>query len=119
VPSTTETQPKRKPRRLLRQKLLTDAKYRATRAGLAFNIDITDIRIPDRCPVLGITIRRRAGDTSTSPSLDRIVPSLGYVKGNVQIISWRANQLKRDASLEELRLMGRFASKQLRRNRKQ
>ncbi len=42
----------------------------------------------------------QAGST---PSLDRIDSSLGYVKGNVWVISWRANHIKTDASLEELK----------------
>jgi hypothetical protein len=37
-----------------------------------------------------------------SPSLDRIDTSKGYVKGNVWVISWRANKLKSDATLAEL-----------------
>jgi hypothetical protein len=38
-----------------------------------------------------------------SPSLDRIVPEKGYVEGNIAIISQRANTLKQDASLDDLR----------------
>lgn len=38
-----------------------------------------------------------------SPSLDKIIPSLGYVPGNVRIISARANLLKNDATVDELR----------------
>jgi hypothetical protein len=30
------------------------------------------------------------------------VPSLGYVRGNVEVISWRANSLKRDGTLDEM-----------------
>lgn len=38
-----------------------------------------------------------------SPSLDRIKPELGYVKGNIRVISFKANSIKNDASIEELR----------------
>ena len=47
-----------------------------------------------------------------TPSLDRINPKLGYVKGNVQVISWRANNIKRDATAEELRLVADFVARQ-------
>ena len=39
--------------------------------------------------------------SDNSPTLDKFIPSKGYVKGNVQIISWRANSLKSDGSPDE------------------
>ncbi len=36
-------------------------------------------------------------------TLDRVVPSLGYVKGNVRVISFRANRLKNNATIDEIR----------------
>jgi hypothetical protein len=47
-----------------------------------------------------------AGDAS--PELDRIVPSLGYVKGNVLVVSRRANRIKTDATVEELQQVASF-----------
>ena len=38
-----------------------------------------------------------------TPSLDRFVPNLGYVKGNIRVISFRANRLKSDATIDEMR----------------
>lgn len=65
-----------------------------------------DIMIPEICPVLGIPIicgtRGRKGGTPNSPSIDRIEPFKGYTRGNVRIISNRANTLKNDATIEEL-----------------
>lgn len=67
----------------------------------------------DVCPVLGIKIT----DTSTLSGnnrpdniaeLDRLVPSLGYVKGNVRWISRRANRIKSDASIEEIRAILKY-----------
>jgi hypothetical protein len=55
------------------------------------------------CPVLGIPmVWGSEGGIEVSPSLDRIIPELGYVEGNVVWISRRANRLKSDASVEEL-----------------
>jgi len=79
-------------------------KGRALRGGVPFDLDLEYLKslpFPDTCPVLGIPL-----DSSTkacTPSLDRVIPSLGYVKGNVCFISTRANLLKNDASVEEVR----------------
>jgi hypothetical protein len=45
-----------------------------------------------------------------SPSLDRIVPALGYVAGNVALICWRCNNLKRDATAKELFRVAKWLS---------
>lgn len=82
-----------------------------TRAGakqrkIEHTISIQDISIPKLCPLLEIPLiisQDRA--TDNSPSLDRIDNSKGYIPGNVWVISNRANQIKRDASLEELQLL--------------
>ena len=77
------------------------AKERADKYGIDFNIDVEDIVIPEVCPVLGIPINislgrgRRQPD---SPSLDKFYPEKGYVKGNIQVISWRANRIKSDGT---------------------
>lgn len=84
-------------------------KSRAKRNKIPFNIDITDIIIPEFCPVLGIKLERATGQPSdNSPSLDKLIPELGYIKGNVRIISWRANTLKRDAKTYELELVIKY-----------
>jgi hypothetical protein len=47
------------------------------------------------CPILGIPIIKQKGRfKANSPSLDRVNNKKGYVKGNVQVISWQANMLK-------------------------
>lgn len=80
------------------------AKNRAKRKGLDFDIEVSDIIIPERCPYLDIPLTRTwyEGKVGSNPSLDRIDNTKGYVKGNVQVISNRANRMKVDASLEEL-----------------
>lgn len=89
-----------------RSRILLGAKRRSERDGIPFDLTIEDIVIPTRCPVLGITLRpSEAGEGrhDAAPSIDRIKPELGYVRGNTVIISWRANCLKRDATAIELR----------------
>ena len=83
----------------------TRARARAKRDGVAFSITDKDIKIPKLCPALGLTLEivwGVQGGGAASPSLDRIIPELGYVPGNVQVISNRANRIKYNATLEEL-----------------
>ena len=88
-------------------RMLTRAKSRAKQNNIPFNLTLEDITIPDTCPLLGIPleIQPKKGYHPNSPSLDRIIPEKGYIKGNVWIISNRANTLKNDASLQELELL--------------
>ena len=82
------------------------AKARAIEKNLSFNISVDDVVIPENCPLLGIPIfRGTLYSHRNSASLDRIIPSRGYVRGNIRVISHRANNLKGDACLEELELL--------------
>lgn len=89
--------------------LLSSARGRAKRLGREFSITADDLLpLPDFCPVLGIPInymgaKRYGGFIEDSPSIDRVDSSKGYVPGNVRIISWRANSIKSDATIDELR----------------
>lgn len=80
------------------------AKLRARKLGVPFKIKhFSDLVIPDVCPILGIPLKFNTGFVKgDSPSLDRIIPDKGYVPGNIQIISQRANTMKNDASIQEL-----------------
>lgn len=86
--------------------LLRSAKQRAKSRGLDFNIDASDIDLPDKCPLLGIPLfSSYKGENKTydnSYSIDRIDPRKGYIKGNVWVISYKANRIKNDATLDEL-----------------
>jgi len=84
------------------------AKYRAKQKGFDFTIEQEDITIPETCPLLGIELVCHRGggrNQGNSPSLDRIDPTKGYIKGNVWVISNRANTLKNDATIQELELL--------------
>jgi hypothetical protein len=86
-----------------RQLYLTNIKARCKKRGLPFNLTLEDIIIPEICPVLGIKLETRIGKFhDNSPSLDRLIPELGYIKKNVRIISYRANRIKCHASIEDL-----------------
>lgn len=95
------------------QYLLNRARARATKLKLEFTITKDDIIIPKICPLLEIPIERkdhklgRGRALPGSPSLDRIDSSVGYVKGNVRVISFRANTIKNDSTPDELKLMVR------------
>jgi hypothetical protein len=89
------------------------AKYRAKMFGMLFNLSIEDVQIPKFCPVLGIELNWSVGKKGNaargnSPSLDRIDNAKGYIKGNTLVISHRANCIKRDATISELRRLADF-----------
>tara|TARA_Y100001968_G_C19339060_1_gene708468 strand:+ start:590 stop:1129 length:540 start_codon:yes stop_codon:yes gene_type:complete len=86
--------------------LLMKAKERARKCKVPLEIDHNDIIIPRKCPILGINLTRsKQQQTDSSATIDRIDPKVGYVKGNIWVISQRANRIKNDASLEELQLL--------------
>lgn len=81
------------------------AKMRAKERGLDFNIEVSDINIPDLCPVLGIPLNMNSGKSGAfinSPSLDRKDSTKGYTKDNIQVISQLANAMKHKATKEQL-----------------
>jgi hypothetical protein len=84
---------------------LSNTKSVCDKQGVPYDISVDDLApFPLTCPVLGIPINwMNTGTTSNdSPSIDRMIPELGYTKGNVRIISQKANRLKGNASLDEL-----------------
>lgn len=88
-----------------KQALFAGTKARAKRTGIPFDLVFSDIVWNEVCPVLGIPINyelkaRKRGDDS--PSLDRTRPELGYTKGNVVVMSWRANWIKTNSTIDEV-----------------
>jgi hypothetical protein len=90
------------------QMLFKTHRDRARRKGLPFNItrEYLESIAPENCPILGVKLgwaeRKGYAHKYNCPSLDRIIPELGYVKGNVMWLSFRANVMKNDASFSEL-----------------
>lgn len=94
--------------------LYGQARYRAKRKGIKFDLEVSDIVIPKLCPVLKIPLvknNRQAGPRASSPSLDRINNDLGYIKGNVQVISHKANTMKHCATNLELVLFANWVKR--------
>lgn len=88
--------------------MLQRARQNAKRRKVPYSITIKP-SIPKRCPILGIPLKQATGHfNGNSPSLDKIVPRKGYVDGNIQVISARANVMKNDATPTELRKFARW-----------
>lgn len=80
------------------------AKQRALKYNLDFNIEESDIIVPTVCPILEVPIKwGKKGEYEYSPSLDRIDNEKGYIKGNIMVISKRANTMKNSATIQELK----------------
>jgi hypothetical protein len=90
--------------------MLVRARARAKASGLPFTIGLLDVFVPEFCPVFGVPLEIGNDNPDTSPELDRIVNALGYVPGNVIVISRRANRLKSDATLAEMQVLADFYS---------
>lgn len=92
-----------------RYNMLSTAKHRAKKSGIPFSLRLEDVSIPTHCPILGIELLFNKGVAGkNSPSLDKIVPVLGYVPDNVQVISKLANSMKTNASIAELKLFAKW-----------
>ena len=88
-------------------RLWKSAQNRAINKGCDIDITLDDITIPILCPLLKIPIMLHSTRERhhNAPSIDRIYSTKGYTKDNIWIISHRANQLKSDATLSEMKLM--------------
>jgi hypothetical protein len=83
-------------------RVLHSSRQNAKRAGIEHTIDINDILIPSHCPLLGFELTNLVGNKPTNPSIDRIDPQKGYIKGNIQVISCLANRMKQNATVDQL-----------------
>jgi hypothetical protein len=93
-------------------KMWYGAKQRSKQFGREFSLTLDDVvnRYVEICPILGIEIMwdNRDKVCQGSPSLDRVNNQLGYIPSNIQIISYRANFLKKDYLLCEWEKMQRY-----------
>lgn len=83
--------------------LFSSIRARAKQNGVEFTLAEEDVIWNTHCPILGVELSFRSkGKRESAASLDRIDNLKGYVKGNVHLISNRANRIKSDATIEEL-----------------
>ena len=95
--------------------IFTRIRSTAKQKNIPFNLELSDIIIPEFCPVLGIKLQKsyiKGNPLPSSPSVDKINPEKGYVKGNIAVISFRANRIKNDATKEELQKVLDYVSRQ-------
>ena len=94
--------------------MLRRAATRARSNGMEFSLKAEDITpLPEFCPVFGTRLRLRAKSQDPNAySLDRIDNSKGYVKGNVAVMSYRANRLKNDGTAQEHEAIAAWIRKQ-------
>lgn len=94
----------REGKRTLRYTMWVGAKKRSRDQKVPFDLKLEDIVIPKICPILGIPLKSNKGGKVApgSPTLDKIIPNRGYIRGNVWVISYRANAIKLNATVEEL-----------------
>jgi hypothetical protein len=94
---------------------LETIRARAKRMGIDFDLEYNDLIVPEKCPVFGYILERTVysekKNRHLSPSVDRIDPSKGYTKNNIQIISNLANVMKHDATPEQLIMFANWVLK--------
>lgn len=100
----------------VKKNMIRRAKHRAKELNLPFNITEKDFDVPELCPILKIPLILGVGKKymqPDSPSLDRVIPEAGYVKGNIIVICAKANTMKNNATLEEIIAVGEYYKKLL------
>jgi hypothetical protein len=98
--------------------LLAAAKCRAKKEGVPFNLTKEDLQIPMYCPVFGMELtyggtgvsKRGYGASPSAASIDRVDGKKGYIKGNINVISWKANRAKCQLSVKELVKLAEYFS---------
>lgn len=91
------------------KKLLYWSRRRASVKGELFDIEESDIIVPNTCPILGIPLFVGEGrHSNNSPSLDKIDPSLGYAKGNIAVISYKANSCKNNMTPQQIERLYKY-----------
>jgi hypothetical protein len=99
--------------------LIYNFKKRAKLAGVPFDLEPQDIKnklnlTNTKCPVLGVNMeisKLGSKNNDLTPSIDRIDPKKGYVKDNIIVVSMRANRIKNDATVDEIRKVADFYEK--------
>jgi len=86
--------------------------YNCRAKGIGWSLKYTDISWPERCPILGIVLDYFAETRlDSSPAYLVVKDSLGYVPGNVIVVSYRAKRLKSDGTSTEHRIIADYLDK--------
>lgn len=88
--------------------MLVGVRGNASKKNLPCTITVDDINIPKLCPILNIPLEFSNKRTYNTPSIDRIDNTKGYTPDNIVVCSWRANMLKKDATITELQLITEY-----------
>lgn len=89
--------------------MINSARARAKKQGVPFSITADDISIPNNCPIFNIPLKKQKSELKiNSPSLDRLVPEKGYVKGNIIVVSNKANMIKNAFSADDIMKVALF-----------
>jgi hypothetical protein len=89
--------------------LLNQVRYRCRKTGQEFSITQKDLEVPSVCPVFNIPLFFTPGRRSkNSFSLDRKDNSKGYTKANTRVISFWANQMKGDMTIEQVEALLKY-----------
>ena len=97
--------------RYLKASMVYDAKTRAKKKNMDFNLVKKEIHFPEICPVLNIKLVHGREDWKNSPTIDRIDNSKGYVLDNCIVVSNLANTIKNSATPSEILKVGKFYKK--------
>ena len=84
-----------------RKRLWKLARDRARKRGILFNLEVEDIIVPRLCPILKTRLIL-FGKRDDAPSIDKIINSKGYVRGNIKVISMKANRMKGAATIRQM-----------------
>jgi len=95
------------------EKILKRVKERVRTQNLPFNLELSDIIIPKYCPIFNIPLFTSDKVGPNTPSIDRVLNNLGYVKGNIRIISMKANSMKGAMTIDECETLLRYMKGEL------
>lgn len=94
------------------KELYNNLKSSAKKRNIQFTLtmaDLNELSFPITCPILNIPLKwHRGKPDDDSYSFDRIDSSKGYIAGNIQVISFRANRAKNDLSEDELKKFSNY-----------
>lgn len=97
--------------RTIYNRLKASAKQRNIEFSLTLP-ELNDLSFPITCPILGIPLKfNRGAPQDDSYSIDRKDSSKGYHVDNIEVISFKANKLKSNATAEELKRISDHCNK--------